>query len=160
MAEFPMCRQDVRVERNIHAPAELVYKILADYRNDHPHILPKSYFSGYKVERGGIGGGTEIRFQMQVFGRIQNFHMTVMEPEPGRLLVETDFDSGSITTFTISPIDGKGIAKVAISTKLPVREGVFGLLERLFTNLFLRHIYAQELKLLEAFAKARYARGC
>jgi hypothetical protein len=150
-----MIRQDVRVERILPVPAELVYEIVADYKNGHPHILPKLYFSAFEVEQGGMGEGTLVRFQMQMFGRRRNFRMAVTEPEPGRQLVETDLDSGAVTSFAVSPIDGHRSARVTISTELPVHNSIFGLLERFLTSTILRYIYAKELELLEIFAQAR-----
>lgn len=44
----------------IDAPPEVVYAILADYRADHPAILPKQYFAECAVEEGGQGAGTVI----------------------------------------------------------------------------------------------------
>ena len=50
----------VSAEREIAAPAKRVYRILADYQQHHPRILPNA-FSGFRVEEGGIGAGTVIR---------------------------------------------------------------------------------------------------
>ncbi len=69
------------------APADRVYAIIADYRNGHPHILPKQ-FRNLTVEQGGVGAGTIIRFEVRVFGQTQHFRAVVSEPEPGRVLVE------------------------------------------------------------------------
>jgi hypothetical protein len=89
----------------INAPAALVYSIIADYRDGHPHILPKPYFLGLEVERGGFGAGTVIRFRVRVMGKTQAFRAAVTEPEPGRVLVESDLDGGPQTTFTVEPLE-------------------------------------------------------
>ncbi len=57
----------------IAAPAELVYRTLADYHHGHPSILPKQYFLSLEVEQGGFGAGTVINFQTRVLGETQSF---------------------------------------------------------------------------------------
>lgn len=42
----------VSVERDIAAPADRVYRIIADYRHHHPHILPPG-ITDLVVEDGG-----------------------------------------------------------------------------------------------------------
>lgn len=106
-------------------------------------------FSDLTVERGGVGEGTIIRFKMRVFGRTQSFRAAVTEPEPGRILVETDLDSnGAVTTFKVNPGAVSGTSEVTITTELPVRSGPLGALERLLTTRFLRPLYVKELALL------------
>ncbi len=139
----------------ILAPADLVYGILSDYRAGHPHILPPAYFSSLVVEEGGRGAGTVIRFQMSVMGSRRTFRAEVSEPEPGRLLVETDPDTGTRTTFAVLESEDGDRARVAITTELKVRRGFPGLLDRSLTTLMLRRIYAQELKLLSDLARTR-----
>jgi len=87
----------------IDAPAEHVYAIIADYRDGHPRILPRPPFHDYEVEEGGQGAGTIVRFKMTAMGRTQAFRAAITEPEPGRVLVETYFDSQTVTTFTVVP---------------------------------------------------------
>lgn len=139
----------------IKAPAEEVYRIIADYRNGHPHILPKPYFLNMEVEEGGFGAGTIVRFQMRVLGKTQNFRAAVTEPEPGRVLVETDLISGTVTTFIISPVDGGQSAQVTFDTAMPLREGLSGQIERLLVTWFLPGIYKKELAQLDAIAQER-----
>src|ERR1044072_1519141 len=94
----------VKASAQVEAPAEVVYNIIADYRNGHPHILPKQYFEWLEVEQGGRGEGTVIRFQMRVLGQTRVLRAVVTEPEPGRVLVETDTGgAGPVTTFTVEP---------------------------------------------------------
>lgn len=90
---------------------------------------------------------------MRVFGRTQSFRAAVTEPEPGRILVETDLDSnGAITTFTVNPGPAPGTSDVTITTELPVRSGLPGMLQRRLTTRFLRPLYVKELALLAACA--------
>ena len=145
-------RHLVTASANINAIPKRVYGIIADYRNGHPQIVPDT-FSDLTVERGGTGDGTIIRFKMRVFGRTQSFRAAVTEPEPGRILVETDLDSnGAITTFTVNPGAAPGTSEVTITTELPVRSWPLGVLQRFLTTRFLRPLYVKELALLEACA--------
>ena len=70
-----MSSVNVAVSAIVNAPATVVYSILADYRNHHPNILPKAYFTGLEVEEGGTGEGTVFRSGMQVMGQAQSFRM-------------------------------------------------------------------------------------
>lgn len=143
----------------IEAPAERVYAIIADYRNGHPRILPKPYFLSLEVEQRGIGAGTVIRFQMRVLGKTQTSRATITEPEPGRVLVETNEPSGVVTTFLVEPREEGRHAEVTFRTDLPTRGGVFGPLERFLARWMLRRIYAKELALLAVVAEGRNDRG-
>jgi hypothetical protein len=140
---------------DIQAPAALVYSIIADYRAGHPHILPRPFFQSLDVEQGGTGTGTVIRFQTQAFGKTQTFRAAISEPEPGRVLVETDLDGGPVSTFVVDPLEGGCAARVTITTVGKVREGLPGRVEGVMTRLCLENIYAQELKLLAEVARAR-----
>jgi len=135
----------------IRVPAQQVYTILADYHKGHPHILPSQYFSGLHVEQGGIGAGTVIGFQMRVLGKTQTFRAAITEPEPGRVLMETNLPAGAVTTFTVDPRFGGQHVQVTIATELAVSNG----LEGLVTKMLLHRVYAQELKLLAAYAEQR-----
>ena len=147
--------------RTIHATAsqeidarpEAVYAVLADYRVGHPAILPKPYFEELKVEAGGRGAGTRLRLTMRVMGVTSVFHEVVTEPEPGRVLAESDAAAGVTTTFTVDPLDGGKRARVTIVTETRASPGVKGLVERLITPGVLRGIYRQELRQLEEYVK-------
>ena len=89
----------VSAEQVIHAPAERVYRIIADYRQHHPNILPPA-FSDLRVEEGGVGEGTVISFKMTAGGRTRQTRARVTEPEPGRVLVESGIDSSVRTSPT------------------------------------------------------------
>jgi hypothetical protein len=145
----------VTVSGQVKAPAEQVYAILADYHEGHPHILPRPYFQNLTVETGGIGAGTLIRFQMRVLGETQTLRAIITEPEPGRVLAETDVASGAVTTFTVTPIEDDQHTETTISTKLRLRDGLLGRVERFFTTMFLRRIYARELAQLANLAEER-----
>lgn len=138
----------------IGAPAEKVYAIIADYREGHPHIIPRKYFTSLEVEQGGFGEGTIIRVGMRALGKNHEFRAAISEPEPGRVLVERVFDEGgTVTTFTVEPAGGQ--SRVTITTELSAAKGVRGWAERLMAGALLRRVYAREFELLEGFARAR-----
>jgi hypothetical protein len=137
---------------NIFAPPADVYSIIANYRDEHRHILPPQ-FSDLTVDEGGIGAGTIIRFKMRLLGSKQKFRAAVTEPEPGRVLVETDLDNNNaVTTFTVDSGSAPGQCHVTISTDLPVRNGLLGNIERFLSKKLLLPIYIRELELLAARA--------
>ena len=144
----------VNASARVGAPADVVYGIIADYRNGHPHILPRKYFEWLEVEQGGRGEGTVIRFQMRVLGQTRVLRAAVSEPERGRVLVETDTGGGGpVTTFTVEP-EGSG-SQVTISTALTSAGGPLGVLERFVLRRVLRRIYARELEQLGRVAVER-----
>lgn len=138
----------------IPAPAQDLYAIIADYHEGHPQILPKPPFVSLAVEQGGRGSGTVILVHMRVLGRLQSFRSVITEPEPGRVLVETN-DNGYVTTFTVEPRADGQQAYVTIATEMPGRSGVLGALEHWLVTWLLRPVYAKELEQLAAVAIAR-----
>ena len=152
-----MAQQRITASSLIQAPARQVYAIIADYRNGHPRILPKPYFVALSVEEGGIGAGTVVTFQMKVAGSLRTFHSVITEPEPGRVLVETDSSAGTVTTFTVDPRDNGQQAHVTITTDTEVRDGVFGKMQGWMPERLLRPIYVKELEQLAAVATSQAA---
>jgi hypothetical protein len=144
----------VKASATVDAPADVVYGIIADYREGHPHILPRRYFDWLEVERGGRGAGTVIRFQMRVLGRTRVLRAAVSEPEPGRVLVETDTGGdGPVTTFTVEP-EGSG-SRVTFGTEMTSAGGLLGVVERFVLRRVLRRVYARELEQLGRVAVER-----
>lgn len=142
----------ITVSAIIPARRDRIYSLISNYKDGHPRILPKQ-FTSLVVEEGGIGAGTVIRFQMSVFGKKQTFRAAITEPDPGRVLLETDLDAnGAVTTFTIDPGSAPADSKVTISTELPVRSGLMGKIERTLSTLLLRPIYIKELQNLARVA--------
>ncbi|MHB8620475.1 MAG: SRPBCC family protein [Chloroflexota bacterium] len=140
----------VLAERTVDAPADNVYSYLADMREHHPRFMPPA-FSDFEVESGGVGAGTITRFKVTAGGRSREYRMKVAEPEPGRVLTESDTDSSLITTFTVTP---RGAAShVRISTTWDGAGGIGGFFERLFAPRVMRGIYADELERLNAYAR-------
>lgn len=136
-------------------PAD-VYAVLSDYRIGHPAILPKPAFSDLFVEQGGQGAGTVIRFSVTVSGTKRNFHEVVSEPEPGRVLVETD-DTGLVTRFIHDPLDGGKQTRVTITTDYKASAGIMGLMERWSSPLLIGRLYRQELRQIADYVSKKYA---
>lgn len=139
-------------ERRIGAPAARVYEYIRDYRQHHPKFLPPA-FSDLRVEQGGVGAGTIFAFTSTAARRTRRFRMLVSEPEPGRVLVESDQLSSIVTMFTVTP-DGDG-CRVKIETRWQGARGVGGFFERLFGPRVLRRVYADELDRLDRYATSR-----
>ena len=148
-----MAENEIKASKIIQAAPEKVYAIIADYHNGHARILPKPYFVSLEVEEGGYGAGTVIRFQMKLLGRLQTFRAEISEPEPGRVLVETDLDTGTTTTFTVEEYGDTQGSRVTIRTVAQVREGLLGAVEGWLTVRLLQPIYIKELDQLASVAE-------
>lgn len=141
----------VEVTGVIDAPPDRVYTVLADYRNHHPNILPKPYFTGLRVEVGGFGAGTVIVVDMDVYGTKRTFRMAVSEPQPGRVLMENDATAGLVTTFTVEPLEGGAKSRVTIASDARPSPGLRGWIERLVNPAITRRIYNVELQQLNSY---------
>jgi hypothetical protein len=140
----------VSADRTIAAPAEKLYGYIADMREHHPHFLPDA-FSDFRVEAGGVGAGTITSFRITAGGRSREYRMAVAEPQPGRVLTESDAGSSLVTTFTVTPQDSG--ARVEIATSWQGAGGVGGFFERRFAPRVLRGIYVEELERLDTYAR-------
>jgi uncharacterized protein YndB with AHSA1/START domain len=141
---------NVSAEGLVNAPTEAVYRYIADMREHHPRFLP-SAFSDFRVESGGVGAGTVTRFKVSAGGRTREYRMEVGEPEPGRVLTESDTASSLVTTFIVEP-DGQR-SRVQISTTWEGAGGIGGLFERTFAPRVMKRIYAEELASLDRYAQ-------
>lgn len=128
----------------INAPADTIYNLLADYQHGHPSILPKEYFLSIDVEKGGIGAGTIVSFTMRLLGQTQSFRSIITEPEPGRLLVETDINSKIPTSFHVVPVGDGSQSQLTITTELIGRNVVEGSIAKWV----LQKVYREELDLI------------
>lgn len=147
-----MAHASITASAVIRAPAPRVYRILADYRQHHPRIVPPEYFRKIEVEEGGVGAGTRTRVEMRILGATRRFVHVIREPEPGRVLQEVDAQGFSTTTFIVDPVDQGSSAKVTIQTAFTFSHGVRGAIERLLTASVLRRIYVKELARLDRYA--------
>lgn len=147
-----MARLVVSESRRIPAPPGEVYAIIADYTEGHPHIMPSAYFRNIEVEKGGVGAGTRIRFDVTALGTTRTMHAEIEEPSPGRILVERDVEGRSVTTFKVIPAREGRESDVTITTELTTRGGILGIVERLASKPFLQRVYRDELARLAAYA--------
>jgi hypothetical protein len=134
----------VSAEGKVEAPADTVYRYIADMREHHPRFLPPA-FSDFRVESGGVGAGTVIRYKLAAGGRSREYRTKIAEPEPGRVLTESDTGSSAVTTFTVSPLGATSL--VQISGAWDGAGGIGGLLERIFAPRVLRAIYTDEVNI-------------
>jgi Polyketide cyclase / dehydrase and lipid transport len=141
----------VTAERAIDAPATTVYGFISDMHEHHPRFLPPA-FSDFQVESGGVGAGTITKFTVTAGGRSRQYRMVISEPEPGRVIVESDASSSLATTWTVTAQDGT--SRVKISTTWEGAGGMGGIFERIFAPRVMRGIYADELERLNAYARA------
>ncbi len=142
-----------QAEAVIDARLEDVYAVLVDYRTGHPNVLPRQYFTRLAVESGGSGAGTVFNVRIRVYGVERRYHMVVTEPQPGRVLVETDTETGLVTKFTLTPVDGGRQTRVQIATEWDASPGFGGLMERLLTPITLRAIYEAQLAQMAAYLR-------
>ncbi|HTX32420.1 MAG TPA: SRPBCC family protein [Solirubrobacteraceae bacterium] len=140
----------VTAERTIDAPPDQVYAYVADMRQHHARFLPPA-FSDFRVESGGVGAGTVTRFRLDTGGRSRSYRMQIAEPEPGRVLTESDTESSLVTTWTIEAA-GSG-SRVQIVTTWEGAGGIGGFFERTFAPRVLRRLYDDELARLNVYAR-------
>jgi hypothetical protein len=134
----------------VDAPGDAVYGYVADMSEHHLHFLPPA-FSDFQVESGGVGEGTITQFTVTAGGRTRQYREKVAEPDPGRVITESDTNSSLVTTTTVTPQGS--MAVVQISTAWKGAGGIGGFHERLFAPRVMRGIYADELKRLDAYAR-------
>jgi hypothetical protein len=147
-----MATISVSAQERISAPADTVYRYIADHHDHHPHFLPPA-FSDFEVVSGGVGAGTVTTFKVTAGGRTREYRMRVDEPEPGRVLTESDTGSSLVTTTTVSPRGGASL--VQISTAWDGAGGIGGVFERMFAPRVMQAIYADGLERLNVYARGQ-----
>jgi uncharacterized protein YndB with AHSA1/START domain len=140
----------VSASRRVDVPPAQVYAVIADYRQHHPNIVPPEYFGRLEVLEGGVGAGTRTLVEMRVLGKTHVFEQVVTEPEPGRVLMETNQDGSAVTTFTVEAA-GAGESHVTITTDIAMRPGLSGVLERVAASILFPRIYTRELSRLASY---------
>ena len=93
---------------------------------------------------------------MKSFGTKRISRANVTEPDPGRLLVETDIATGTTTKFIVEPL-GEAETRVTFDTVYPTR-GLRGWFEWWLVPGYLNKVYDAELKQLERRALEETAR--
>jgi len=107
-----------------------------------------------EIERGGTGEGTVVRVVSRFLGVEQKLRLTVAEPEPGRVLTESDLDVGLVTSFTIDALTDK-TCRVTLATIWNPQTGVSGAMERCIMPGVLRRVFRKELGLLADLCRER-----
>jgi hypothetical protein len=148
----------VKATAVLKARPEDVYATIADYHQGHPRILPAKNLYDLKVEQGGYGEGTIIRFKARILGVELAFHHRVSEPVPGSVLVEQDVEPGELgvkTTFTVTPVEAGKYSQVEIASTMNASPGLRGVLEHWLMPIGNGPVYRKELRLLESVAQQR-----
>lgn len=145
----------VEQEGSVGAPADVTYRLIADDEH-HQRFLPDG-FSDFEVLEGGVGAGTRHRFKLTAGKRVREYVMRVDEPEPGRVITETDENSSLVTSFVVTP-DGEH-CRVLIRTQWEGAGGVGGFFERTFAPKVMRRMYADELERLDRYARDQAGRA-
>src|SRR5258708_6734764 len=118
----------VRCERVIEARPEEVFRVLADYVEKRPRVLPPQ-FQDYHVVDGGTGTGTTVCYRLHAGGRVRAYTMYVEETTPGQVLTERDKGSSLVTRWTVRPIAEGQRSRVQVETSWSARRGVGGIFE-------------------------------
>ena len=142
----------ITARSRVAAPPDKVYAILADYHKGHPSILPRQ-FSNVIVEKGGVGAGTTISYQLRLLGRTRRYRASITEPEPGRLLMERLLDSETVTVFRVEPGSLRNESDVTIETRLMVWPGALGEVQGFLATWMLQGLYQDELAKLRRRVK-------
>ncbi|MCP3463251.1 SRPBCC family protein [Bradyrhizobium sp. CCGUVB23] len=137
-------------ERTIDAPADDVYRYLADMHL-HARFLPPPFYD-FQLEEGGIGAGSVVSFKIKSARGVRKLRMEIAEPEPGRILVQADTgSSGLVRTFTVTPHGEQAL--VNITSRFDGETGIAGFVEGLVAPLRLHRVYVEELTRLNAYAR-------
>src|SRR3954463_11685244 len=136
------------VEHVVRAPAEQVRAALADYEGARRRAMPEQ-FSDYRVEAGGKGAGTRVRWRFAATSkRVRDQLVEVSQPSADKL-VESDANSSMVTTWTVHPTDA-GVTTVRVRTTWNGASGIGGFFERTFAPKGLRRVYEEMLTALDA----------
>jgi hypothetical protein len=147
-----MAQIRMSAEQRIDAPAEVVYHCIADYvRHHNPSGFLPSAFSDLVVEQGGVGDGTVIRFNVTLAGQTRPHRARITEPQPGRVLVESEDEGNLTTTFSIEPVGQQSRVRFDTVYEKP---GIAGWVESMLAPRMMRGLYAEELAKLERTAQA------
>ena len=145
---------NIEVSQVIQARAADVYNVIADYEVGHQAILPRPPFDEMIIKKGSFGAGTEIVLHMSGMGLKYTYHQRVSEPEPGRIILETEINTGQWTQFTVDPIDAN-TSRVTIKSYMPMKNTVRGFIESLTFPLSVPPVFKKELNLLNDYMQSQ-----
>ena len=77
--------------------------------------------------------------------------MQVAEPDPGRVLTETNLDTGVVTMFSVTPGDGGSRTLAGMSSEWEPKGGLRGLADRLVTPRLMGRMFAKQLHQLDQY---------
>jgi hypothetical protein len=143
-----MATIEVKAEREVAGGCEEVYRVLSDYREGRPRILPQQ-FRQYRVEEGGQGPGTVVSYCLQAGRRERPYRLRVEGADgaaSGGSLTERDTGSSFVTHWVLEPAGDR--TKVTLSSQWQGAGGVGGFFERAFAPSALRGIYSDVLERL------------
>ena len=139
----------VESERMVGARQAALFMLVADY-DSRPRYLPPN-FEDWRVEQGGLGGGTVVSYRLRAGKRERAYRMSVEEETVGSVLVERDAGSSLVTSWTLVE-EGPARTRVRITSRWRGTGGVAGLFEARFAPLGLRRIYDDLLARLDRLA--------
>lgn len=142
----------IEASRIIRADADMLYDVISDYEVGHQAILPRPVFQEMTILSGGRGAGTRIKLHVKMFGQSYYYDQIVEEPEPGRVLVERDINTGQWSSFILEPL-GDGQTRVTIRSEMPISSGIKGFLERISQPSIVGKLYKQELENLDNYVR-------
>jgi hypothetical protein len=141
----------------IEAPADLVYNLIADYKQHHGNIIPPAMFGGMKVVKGsGVGNGTRIACTFRILGKEDTLIMDVSELKGGngeRIIQEIDSKARNITQFIVEE-ESSDTCKVTICTDVMRQEGwIAGAIDQFVCTAIMKSWYKKELVQLNEYAQ-------
>ena len=145
----------VQASHEIDARPEAIYSVIADYNVGHQAILPRPTFESMIVEEGGYGAGTLIRLRVRAFGKVFHYLQRVSEPEPGRVIQETEINTGQLTKFILEPLNNGTRTRVTIYSEFPAQSKALVAIERIMHRFVSKRLFMVELRQLEAYVKAQ-----
>lgn len=127
---------DVHASREIGAPPEAVYAILADpdRRRD---ILPPAFIN-VRTE-----GKDVLAYTLKAGRRERAYRMRQERTQQNRIVTERDLGSSLVTVFTVEPVRAGSL--VTIRSTWQGAGGVGGFFERTFAPRVLQRLYIEEL---------------
>jgi hypothetical protein len=144
-----------------NANAKQIRDIIMDFRNGHPHILPKGIFFDLKV-LAEDEKNVAIQFKSTLYGSTRSCTSIVSEDIPNKLIVEREHETGYKTHIKTSfKLDEQPDNKVKVTIHTEMNESKWllqGWLEYMFAAKMFAPIYDQELQLLQKELDKRNAK--